>query len=49
MHPGTLLEVRRAIRGLDLVQLRARLPALMRARDRAAIEAWLQRQVPVEP
>ena len=46
MHPGTLLEVRRAIRGCDLGELRARLPALMRARDRAGIEAWVQRHVP---
>ncbi len=46
MHPGTLLEVRRAIRGLDLGQLRGRLPALMRARGRAGIEAWLQRNLP---
>ena len=41
MHPGTLLEVRRAIRGCDLGALRARLPSLMRARTRAGIEAWL--------
>src|SRR5690606_37727125 len=41
MHPGTLLEVRRAIRGCDLSALRARLPSLMRARTRAGIEAWL--------
>ena len=41
MHPGTLLEVRRAIRGCDLGALRARTPALLRARDRAGIERWL--------
>ncbi len=41
LHPGTLLEVRRRIRGCDLAGLRARAPALLRARDRAAIEAWL--------
>ncbi|MBX9399777.1 phosphoenolpyruvate--protein phosphotransferase [Lysobacter sp. BMK333-48F3] len=41
LHPATLLEVRRAIRGLDLAGLRKRAPALMRARDRAGIEAWL--------
>ena len=41
MHPATLLEVRRAIRGCDLGALRARAPALLRARDRAGIEAWL--------
>ncbi|NZA27466.1 phosphoenolpyruvate--protein phosphotransferase [Luteimonas sp. SJ-92] len=42
LHPATLLEVRRAIRGLDLVHLRARTPALMRARDRAGVERWLE-------
>jgi phosphoenolpyruvate-protein phosphotransferase (PTS system enzyme I) len=41
LHPGTLLEVRRAIRASDLAALRARAPALLRARDRAAIERWL--------
>lgn len=41
LHPGTLLELRRAIRELDLGRLRARCPALLRARDRAAIERWL--------
>jgi phosphotransferase system enzyme I (PtsI) len=46
MHPGTLLEVRRAIRGCDLGALRARLPALARARDRAGIEAWMQKATP---
>jgi len=42
LHPATLLEVRRAIRGCDLSQLRARASALLRARDRAGIEAWLK-------
>ena len=42
LHPATLLEVRRAIRGCDLSLLRARMPALLRARDRAGIEAWLK-------
>lgn len=42
LHPATLLELRRAIRGLDLAALRARAPALLRARDRKAIEAWLR-------
>jgi len=46
MHPGTLLEVRRAIRACDLGELRARLPALARARDRAGIEAWMQKAAP---
>lgn len=42
LHPGTLLEVRRAIRAQDLGALRKRAPALLRARDRASIERWLQ-------
>ena len=46
MHPATLLEVRRAIRGCDLGALRARAPALMRARDRKEILAWLLRERP---
>jgi len=41
LHPATLLELRRAIRSFDLAKLRARAPALLRARDRAGIEAWL--------
>jgi len=43
LHPGTLLEVRRAVRALDLSALRARAASLLRARDRAAIERWLAR------
>jgi phosphotransferase system enzyme I (PtsI) len=42
LHPNTLLELRRAIRGMDLAALRAKAPALLRARDRNAIEAWLR-------
>ena len=45
MHPGTLLEVRRAIRDCDLGALRAKLPALMRARDEEGIRGWLERAV----
>jgi phosphoenolpyruvate-protein phosphotransferase (PTS system enzyme I) len=41
LHPGTLLELRRAVRGLDLSALRARTATLLRARDRASIERWL--------
>ena len=41
MHPGMLLEVRRAIRDCDLSVLRSRAPALLRARDRKDIERWL--------
>ncbi len=47
LHPATLLEVRRAIRGLDLGALRARAPALLRARDRAGILRWLDAAQPV--
>ena len=43
LHPGTMLEVRRAIRDADLSALRAAAPALLRARDRAGIERWLAR------
>lgn len=49
LHPSPLLEVRRAIRALDLGQLRARAPALLRARDRAGIERWLDAVQPVYP
>jgi phosphoenolpyruvate-protein phosphotransferase (PTS system enzyme I) len=41
LHPGTLLELRRAIRDLDLSTLRARSATLLRARDRGSIERWL--------
>ncbi|RZA22161.1 MAG: phosphoenolpyruvate--protein phosphotransferase [Lysobacteraceae bacterium] len=41
LHPATLLEVRRAVRGYDLATLRAQGAALLRARDRAGIERWL--------
>ncbi|BAV99220.1 phosphoenolpyruvate--protein phosphotransferase [Lysobacter enzymogenes] len=41
LHPATLLELRRAIRGLNLEALRKRAPALLRAGDRKAIERWL--------
>ncbi|MDI1251886.1 phosphoenolpyruvate--protein phosphotransferase [Thermomonas sp.] len=46
LHPATLLEVRRAIRGCDLASLRAHAPALLRARDRAGIERWLAAHTP---
>jgi phosphotransferase system enzyme I (PtsI) len=45
LHPATLLEVRRAIRACDHAHLRARAGALLRARDRAAIEKWLAHAV----
>ena len=41
LHPGTLLELRREVRRLDLSALRARASTLLRARDRASIERWL--------
>ena len=36
LHPATLLEVRKAVRGSDLADLRKRSSALLRARDREA-------------
>ena len=42
LHPGTLLEVRRAIRAQDLSVLRATTAALLRCRDRDAIRRWLE-------
>jgi phosphotransferase system enzyme I (PtsI) len=42
LHPATLLEVRKAIRGSDLSALKARTGKLLQARDRAGIETWLQ-------
>lgn len=41
LHPATLLEVRKAIRGSDLSALKARADKLLQARDRAGIESWL--------
>ncbi|HEY4555890.1 MAG TPA: phosphoenolpyruvate--protein phosphotransferase, partial [Lysobacter sp.] len=41
LHPGTLLEVRRKVRGCELAALRKAAPSLLRARDRAAILAWM--------
>lgn len=41
MHPATLLEVRQAIRGQHMQQLRDRRAALLRAHDRARIGDWL--------
>jgi phosphotransferase system enzyme I (PtsI) len=46
LHPGTMLEVRRAIRGCNLASLRAHVPALLRAHDRAGIERWLSAHTP---
>ena len=41
LHPGTLLEVRRAICAHDHATLRSAAPALLRCRDRDAIRRWL--------
>jgi phosphoenolpyruvate-protein phosphotransferase len=41
LHPGKLLELRRAIRECDLGRLLARSEQLLQARDRQAIERWL--------
>lgn len=41
LHPGTMLEVRRRIRDCDFGALQAQAAALMRARDRKALEGWL--------
>jgi phosphotransferase system enzyme I (PtsI) len=46
LHPATLLELRRSIRGCDLSRLQANAPALLRARDRASIEAWMKDNSP---
>ena len=46
LHPGTLLEVRRAIRASDLSALRGAAPSLLRARDRAGIARWLAKVAP---
>jgi len=49
LHPATLLEVRRAIRSQRLDTLRASAPALLRCRDRDAIERWLRNATPQSP
>src|SRR3546814_12002730 len=49
LHPGTLLELRHAIRACDLGTLRARAPALLRPRARATIEQWLRANKPAGP
>ena len=41
LHPATLLEVRRAIREVDLSALRLQAPQLLAARDRRGIERWI--------
>ncbi|MBE2212012.1 MAG: phosphoenolpyruvate--protein phosphotransferase [Xanthomonadaceae bacterium] len=46
LHPGTLLEVRRAIRGVALAELRAQARSLLRAGDRGGIERWMRANAP---
>lgn len=41
LHPATLLEVRRRIRGCDLGLLHGKRESLLRARDRRGIERWI--------
>lgn len=43
VHPGSILEVRKAVRAADHGSLRRRAASLLRAHDRAGIEAWLAR------
>lgn len=43
LHPGTLLEVRRAVRDSDLSVLQAMAPRLLQARDRRGIERWIEK------
>ena len=45
LHPASLLELRRAIRECRLDSLRERGGKLLQARDRSAIERWLQEAV----
>ncbi len=46
LHPGTLLEVRRAIRAMNLAELRAQARSLLRAGDRHGIERWMRANMP---
>lgn len=43
LHPATLLEVRQAIRGLDIAKLKRSQRRLLQCRDRQEIERWLMR------
>ncbi|GGD36308.1 phosphoenolpyruvate--protein phosphotransferase [Pseudoxanthomonas indica] len=43
LHPATLLELRKAIRGSDWSALQAQGSKLLQARDRAGIERWLEK------
>ena len=46
LHPSHLLEVRRTIRACDLGQLSQHRDALLRCRDRRAVERWLEQHAP---
>ena len=46
LHPGTLLEVRRAIRAVNLGELRTQARSLLRAGDRSGIERWMRANAP---
>ena len=46
LHPGTLLEVRRAIRAVNLAELRGQARSLLRAGDRGGIERWMRANMP---
>ena len=43
VHPGAVLEVREAIRAIDLSRLKRRSASLLKCRERADVERWLQR------
>lgn len=43
LHPSHMLELRRAIRGHDQAALRCAAGKLLKARDRAGIERWLEK------
>ena len=45
LHPSTLLEVRQIVRDADLARLRRQSRALLRARDRERIHAWLDESI----
>jgi phosphotransferase system enzyme I (PtsI) len=42
LHPSSMLELRRTIRGHDQSELLARAGKLLKARDRTGIERWLE-------
>ncbi len=46
VNPGAVLEVREAIRACDLGKLKRRTATLLRCRERAEVERWLERAQP---